>query len=88
MTLTNEKIMGMDLEVCRNKFCYAEVGTGKDWATIYHIESEVKNEGYGTSLLKEMKAHYEGKGLRFGSSVALSPSMKHLLLKLEIKEYC
>lgn len=79
--------IGMELERWTNKSCVADIGAGEDWATIFSITSGEKGKGHGTELLLEMKKHYEAEGKKFGSSVALSGAMKHLLTKLNIEEY-
>ena len=79
--------MGMPLDRWKLKSCIANVGVGEDWATVYFIISEKKGRGHGTELLLTMKKHYEAEGKKFGSSVALSGAMKHLLIKLNIPEY-
>jgi hypothetical protein len=79
--------LGMELEQWTNKSCVAEVGVGDTWATVYYIESKEEGKGHATELLKEAKKHYEGEGKVFGSSVALNERMRHLLVKLNIKEY-
>ena len=80
-------LLGMELEQWTHKSCIAKIGQGEDWATIFSIESQEKNKGHGTQLLIAMKSYYENKGKIFGSSVALSEAMSHLLKKLNIKEY-
>jgi len=87
--MTPKKIqrMGMELDEWTNKSCVASVGVGEDWATIYSIDSEEQGKGHGTELLLEMKKYYETQGKRFGSSIALSGAMKHLLIKYKIHEY-
>lgn len=79
--------MGMPLEEWTHRSCVATVGVGKDWATIYSITSDEQGRGHGTELLLGMKKHYEDEGKTFGSSVALSGAMKHLLTKHKIIEY-
>lgn len=79
--------LGMELEEWTNKSCRAEFGIGKDWATLYYIESQEKRKGHATDLLLEAKQHYESQGKRFGGSVALNPEMSNLYKKLNIKEY-
>ena len=79
--------MGMLVDNWTNKSCEAMVGVGDDWATIYMISSDEQGKGHGTELLLEMKKYYEAEGKKFGSSVALSNAMKHLLTKLNIEEY-
>ena len=82
-----ENIMGMELEVWRNKSCRAEFGTGEDWATLYLIESEEPSKGHATELLTEAKRYYEEQGLRFGGTVALNSRMSKIYQRLGIKEY-
>ena len=69
------------------KSCEAEVGIGNDWATIYFIKSNQPSKGHATKLLLAMKEYYEGRGLRFGGSVALNGIMRHLYQKCGIYEY-
>jgi len=75
------------LELWRYKSCEAEIGVGDNWATVYLIESGDKRKGHATKLLQAAKAHYEGKGLFFGGSVALNMPMRALYQKLGIYEY-
>ena len=79
--------MGMSLDEWTHESCIATIGEGENWATIYSITSKEKGRGHGTELLIEMKKYYETQGKTFGSSVALSGAMKHLLTKLNIPEY-
>ena len=71
----------------RDSGCVADIGKGEDWATIYSIISGERGKGHASELMTVMKKHYELEGKKFGSSVALSASMKHLLAKLNIEEY-
>lgn len=64
----------------------ALVAEGDGWATIYTVESSNPNKGYCQQLLLKLKEIY--KDVRFGCTVALNDKMKHILQKLEIKEYC
>ena len=57
--------------------CEAEIGIGKDWATVYVIVSEEPSKGHATTLLLAMKEYYENKGLTFGGSIALNERMKN-----------
>jgi hypothetical protein len=82
-----ENVMGMELEIWSNKSCQAQIGTGDDWATLYLIESGDKGKGHAQELIIEARKHYEGLGLRFGGSVALNSTMKHIYKKLNILEY-
>ena len=81
--------LGMTLDACTYKTCYANVGIGNDFATIYYIETLKidRNKGYATELILQMKKHYKKLGKKFGTSVALSPQMQHLIKKLKLKEY-
>lgn len=87
MEITIENILGNDLRVFRYESCIMQVGEGDNWATIYFMESKEKGKGHGTHLLNIAKIYYQWRKLRFGSSVALSPAMRHLLQKLQIHEY-
>ena len=85
-----QKISGLGgpLDRWQYKSCSAEVGVGKDWATVYLIESQQEGKGHATKLLLDMKAYYEKQGLRFGGSVALNDRMARLYKKCGIREYC
>lgn len=82
-------IMGMDLLEFSYKSCIARCGYNDEekWGTIYTMNSSEPGKGHGTILIIAMKRFFEDKGYRFASSVALSPAMKHLLTKYNIKEY-
>lgn len=79
--------LGGPLDQWKYKSCSAEVAVGKDWATIYLIESQQEGKGHATKLMLEMKAYYEKQGLRFGGSVALNERMARLYKKCGIREY-
>ena len=89
MEYKKENILGMELDVWRHESCYAEFGVNEPagWATLYSIESAERNKGHAQELLKEAKQYYKGHGLRFGGSVALNRTMRHIYKKLNIKEY-
>lgn len=87
MDMKQVNSMGMLLDRWTHQSCVAEIGTGKDWATIYSIQSKEPGKGHATELMLAMKKHYEAEGKRFGSSVALNSRMRTLLQKLEIIEY-
>ena len=87
MTITKQNILGMELEVWQHESCEAQFGVGDDYATLYHIESKEAGKGHATALLTEAKRHYETQGLEFGGSVALSPRMRAIYQRLNIKEY-
>jgi hypothetical protein len=79
--------MGMELDRWTYKSCTAHFGLGEDWATLYDISSKDSGKGHATKLLSSAKDYYMGKGLRFGGSVALNNTIKHIYKKLDIKEY-
>lgn len=81
------KILGMELDEWRHKSCLAHVGVGKDWATIYDIQSQQEGQGHATELLLIMKSYYENQGKIFGGSVALNERMARLYKKCGIREY-
>jgi hypothetical protein len=79
--------LGMPMTEIIYKSCIATIGEGKDWATIYSIESKEQDQGHCQELLKQAKEHYLKLGKVFGSTIALNPAMEHILKKLEIPEY-
>jgi len=80
-------VLGMPMDEWQYESCLAHCATGEGWATIYDIQSEEEGKGHATTLLLAMKKYYEGKGLRFGGSVALNNRMRRLYQKCGIKEY-
>src|ERR1700752_3606808 len=85
---------GMELEEWRFKSCVAKFGVShligsleQGWATLYFIWSKKENKGHASEILKVTKEYYEGQGLRYGGSVALSAAMRHLYEKFKIHEY-
>jgi len=79
--------MGMSLTKITYKSCTARIGVGDNWATIYSIESDEQGKGHCQELCKQAKEYYSQHEKVFGSTVALNPTMKHILIKLEIPEY-
>ena len=79
--------MGMELDELQYMSCVTHFGTGKDWATLYDINSFKQGKGHATKLHIFAKRFYESKGMKFGGSVALNDRMKYLYKKLKIKEY-
>lgn len=79
--------LGMETDRWTHKSCIANVGTGDTWATIFYIESYEQRKGHATALINHMKDYYEKQNKVFGTSVAISNSMKHLVAKLKLKEY-
>lgn len=75
----------VNLVTYRENGVKAIVAEGKNWATVYTIESSNPNKGYCQQLLSSLKRIY--KDVDFGCTVALNPTMKHILQKLNIKEY-
>lgn len=82
------EVLGMILDEWKCESCVARCGTGKDWAILYEIRSSEESKGYATKLLLAMKAYYEGKGLKFGGSIALNQRMRRLYQRCGITEYC
>ena len=83
-----KNIMGMETEQWTNGGCIANFSVGDDWATLYNIKSENEGKGEATALLIEARHYYEeSQGKKFGGSVALSPRMKSIYQRLNIKEY-
>ena len=87
VTMTKTEQMGMVLDEWRHESCMAQFGTGKDWATLYSIQSREKRKGHATKLLLKAKDYYEKKGKKVGGSVALNPVMKELYKKVGYIEY-
>ena len=85
--IKQKRILGILLDEITYKSCRATIGVGDSFATVYSIESEETGKGHATELLICAKKYYEARGKIFGSSVALSGAMKHLLTKLNIPEY-
>lgn len=79
--------MGMQLILVKWKSCTATFGEGPGWATIYSIDSSEKEQGHAQELLIQMKAYYSLLDKKMASTVALNPTMEHILEKLSIKEY-
>jgi len=80
-------VLGMDLTEISYKSCVMHVGVNTHWATIYDISSTQQGMGHAQELINHAKAYYEHQGKIFGSTIALSPVMKHILIKLCISEY-
>jgi len=80
-------VLGMELDEWQYKSCLAHVAVGKEWATIYDIQSKQEGRGHATKLLLIMKSYYECRGKRFGGSVALNERMAWLYKKCGIREY-
>ena len=80
-------IPGMPLDEWQYKSYIAHCATGKDWATLYDIESAEQGKGHATKLLLEMKDYYEGKGLTFGGSVALNNRMQRIYQRCGVREF-
>ncbi len=87
MEMKKVNSMGMKLDRWTHKSCVADIGTGNGWATVYVISSDEEGMGHATELLTKLKKHYESLNKKFGSSVALSSGMRHILQKLNIVEY-
>ena len=83
----SKELEANDIHVWHFQSCEAQVGVGKDWATIYTIRSMEPGKGHATTLMLAMKKYYEGQGLKFGGSVALNDRMCRLYRKCGVKEY-
>jgi hypothetical protein len=79
--------LGMRLHEWQHKSCTAEFAVGKNWATLYYIESKKEGQGHATQLLAVAKQYYEEKGKKFGGSIALNERMRSIYKKLDITEY-
>jgi hypothetical protein len=80
-------ILGMELDEWKLDSSVAHFGVGSDWATLYDIQSSIKEKGHATMLLKEAKSYYQSQNKKVGGSVALNPIMRKIYKKLNIKEY-
>ena len=50
-------------------------------------EPNFRNQGRTQAVLSVLKRKYEAEQYEFGCTVALNPTMAHILEKLKIKEY-
>jgi hypothetical protein len=80
-------VLGMELERWEHESCVADFGVGDDWATLYSISSKTPGKGHATQALIIARQHYEGRGKKFGGSVALSERMRKIYQRLGIEEY-
>lgn len=80
-----EKVQYKHGHIYKENGVEVEVAEGKGWATIYTVESRYPNQGHCQALLSKLKEIY--KDVEFGCTVALNDKMRHILNKLEIKEY-
>lgn len=87
ITIKVQNILGMTLDVITYESCEATVAVGDDWATVYSIQSKEQGKGHAQTLLTDAKDYYEKRNRKFGSSVTLSPAIKHIIDKLGIEEY-
>ena len=65
------------------------VENGRKWATIYEVvcEPNFRNQGRSQAVLSALKRKYEAEQYEFGCTVAINPTMAHILDKLKNKEY-
>lgn len=85
MKIQKIDVLGMPLLEVKHKGVVAHFGEGDDWITLYDVLSTNKGKGETQEMLKKMMMRYKHK--KFGGSVALNPTMKHIYKKLKIKEY-
>ena len=69
------------------KSCYAQFATGKNWATLYLVQSSEEGKGHATTLLIEAKKHYETQNKFVAGSVPLNGRMAELYEKVGYKYY-
>lgn len=80
-------IMGMTMDRWKFRSCTAHFGVGKDWATLYEIESLKEGKGHASFILERAKKYYEKQGKKVGGSVALNKRMKDLYERFGYEEY-
>lgn len=84
--MTNSPMWQFKLDGCVATVAINEL---EKWATVYFIETipSMRNKGLATELMKYLKINLEGKGYRFGGTVALNPAMKRVYEKSGVTEY-
>lgn len=80
-------VLGMELDQWTYQSCVAHFGVGKEWATLYGIESTEPGKGHATELLTQAKKYYEGLGKRVGGTIALNGRMRKIYERLGITEH-
>lgn len=70
-----------------NGNCLVNAGVGKDWFTVYLIETEPahRNKGEAQELLKVLKEKAEEKGQEFRLFCPMNPIIEHICEKLNIE---
>lgn len=56
-------------------------------STKWYVKPNFRNQGRTQAVLSVLKRKYEADQYEFGCTVALNPTMAHILEKLKIKEY-
>lgn len=69
--------------------CYANCASGKDWFTVYIIETdpEYRNRGECQKLLETLIEYTEFNGLKFGIYCPMNDTIRHIADKLKIEVY-
>ena len=73
------KIMGMDLTEAFFKGVYMQLATGKDWVSIYLVESKNPGRGEVQQMIDIVRGDFPDK--RLVASVPLNDTMKHIFDK-------
>ncbi len=79
-------VLGLELDRWVEGSCIADFGVGKNWATLYFIQSGEPGKGHATNLLLTAKKYYEDRGKNVSGSIALNERMAGVYKKVGIKE--
>lgn len=69
--------------------CFANCGIGKDWFTVYIVETDhdYRNKGECQKLLEALIEYTTYKGLKFGIFCPMNDTIRHIADKLKIDIY-
>lgn len=82
-----ENLREWTLESCVAHVAEGADPDGREWATVYWIESSRPGCKHAQALLQHLKSKYAETKTQFASTIALNPAMRHILKKLSIKEH-
>lgn len=86
MRRKNVEVMGMILDEWKYHSCTAHFGVGKEWATLYDIESKEEGKGHATGLLTTAKHVYEIEKKEVRGTIALNDRMREIYKNVGIPE--